>query len=477
MESLSRILIDSFDIDIQVYMERALERLALSPGGRPAAQWARENPQTFQMLLRLLSVAVQRVPNSQNVWVDGGLRNLKRLPMSIHHTVFNQGPFAISASEGVPPMLDSVDNKFLERFEAAVEGAAEGELAQISTLTPEQLQKWVMSPERLRPHLLQQWAGQSSGQNKPTIAPKEVFRSVTGALRDLRRSAREALGTNNDLDMLRFIDVVSHFMDEMKSQLKGSIYESAMVAIIRDGDFDIRARLVTWLDTPTDASGDHTWGQTLDDPLFGGYYTKHGLPWEDVPSGQVVKYLKRQFAAAPLAEVVRWAWNNVENDLHEWQGDAVHQWRERRNATGTAAPPDLAGLSSKQRRELLLDSTGIGGDEALLLILRLNSWLSVEMSFDEIVSTGGDAFTNFFEVVNFVSLPLADWLLCTLDRIFYYERGTVDEGEEIKLGAALMLEGFRPMVEIYHARKACGCVHEIRVLAERGRLRNKGAAV
>src|SRR5579883_2023454 len=110
MESLSRILIDSFDVDVQVYMDRVLEQLARTSSGRAVAEWATENAQTFQMLLRLLSVAVQRVPDSQHPWVDAGVRNLKRLPISIHRTVFNPGS-SLFASKGAPEMPSSSDSK------------------------------------------------------------------------------------------------------------------------------------------------------------------------------------------------------------------------------------------------------------------------------------------------------------------------------------------------------------------------------
>ncbi len=477
MESLSRILIDSFDVDVQVYMDRVLEQLARTSSGRAVAEWATENAQTFQMLLRLLSVAVQRVPDSQHPWVDAGVRNLKRLPISIHRTVFNPGS-SLFASKGAPEMPSSSDSKedsqFAARFEDAVERATEDELAQVASLTAQQVQEWALSPEKLRPHLLNKW---SSGKRKFPPVNKDVFRSVASALGTLRQSVSGARNT----DMLQFLDVISNFMDDMKSRLTGSLYENGILAVINAGQFDIRSRLKNWLQTPSGSGQDNkSWAQVLDDPLFGGYYQKEGLAWDTVSSGQVASYLTKQFATAPIAEVVRWAWINVPNVLHdEWQSDAVRLWKERRIAAVDTPAPDPAALSPKQRRDLLLKSTGVGNDGALVQLLRLHCWLSAEISLDELVEVGGDAFTKYWnETLGLIALPLVDWLSATLDKTYYYEWATVDtfeEGEEIKLSAALMLEGFRPMVEIYHARKAAAVVHELKVLGERSRLRKNAA--
>jgi hypothetical protein len=153
LKTIARFLIDAFDVDMQLFMGRALARLKDTPAGMTLATWAQSNPLAFEALLRLISGYAQRLPRDSSLLMQAVSDQLARLPVEVSRTI---GP---ESNAGTSPESGPFDApEFRKQYELALEGLTDEQLAQVARLSPPRIREWVATPARLRPLLLRKWS-------------------------------------------------------------------------------------------------------------------------------------------------------------------------------------------------------------------------------------------------------------------------------------------------------------------------------
>lgn len=149
------VLADAFDVDIQLYMGKVLAKLRQTSWGATFVEWANAHHLLFEMLIRMISVAVQRVPNpDRNIVMSAATDALENLPIELRRAVLGDAPVISSSSSKALPEGDS----FFDRYEQALESLSDEELLQVAGLGSTRLKEWVNSPKKIRPALLKKWA-------------------------------------------------------------------------------------------------------------------------------------------------------------------------------------------------------------------------------------------------------------------------------------------------------------------------------
>ncbi len=152
---VARTLVDAFDVDIQLWMGKALKKLRGTPAGESFANWAEANQMAFEILLRVTSAAVRRLPQDSNLLIETIYTQLSRLPVEIKRAVDDDG-------SGVTFQAARKNGEFFAKYEGAVKDLPDESLAEVARLTHRQLNEWVNSPSRIRLHLLKKWAQETS---------------------------------------------------------------------------------------------------------------------------------------------------------------------------------------------------------------------------------------------------------------------------------------------------------------------------
>ena len=152
-DAIARVLVDAYDVDLQNYQTRLVRDLKNTPSGARFVDWAERNRSTFEILLRVVSVAVQRLPRDRGVILDTVRDQLARLPADVRDAVLTDS----STDSGGPARGLLSDREFSQQYEAALEGLSDQDLAFVASLPRERLKEWVLSPARIRPHKLALW--------------------------------------------------------------------------------------------------------------------------------------------------------------------------------------------------------------------------------------------------------------------------------------------------------------------------------
>lgn len=82
LNKIASIFISAFDMDIQRYLKKIIVELNKTKNGQLIAQWAKSNPGKFNVILHLISIAIQRIPNG-NLLLSIVKSQLLRLPSEI----------------------------------------------------------------------------------------------------------------------------------------------------------------------------------------------------------------------------------------------------------------------------------------------------------------------------------------------------------------------------------------------------------
>lgn len=168
LDELARILVDAFDVDIQLYMGKALRELRATPSGERLVEWARGNPRTFETLLRALSVVAQQFPGNQSLIQETLRDQLARLPVEIRRATL--GDDVQTPVHQAGDILE--DPEFVKKYEAALQGLSAEELAFVASLNRSRLREWVLSTAAIRPHKLQMWRTEKTAPEKTLDALK-----------------------------------------------------------------------------------------------------------------------------------------------------------------------------------------------------------------------------------------------------------------------------------------------------------------
>ncbi|MFH0775587.1 MAG: hypothetical protein V2A53_08900 [bacterium] len=169
LKEIARFLVDAFDVDMQLYMGKAMRQLKDTPTGMKFVAWAESNPMAFEALLRLISASAQRIPKDKSLLMQAVLDQLGRLPVEIHRSIIEDNNESLLTSQEKIPL---VAEDFRKRYEEALEGLSDELLEQIARLSHSKILEWVNSPAKLRPYLLKKWK-----EEKPHI-PSNFLKSV-----------------------------------------------------------------------------------------------------------------------------------------------------------------------------------------------------------------------------------------------------------------------------------------------------------
>ncbi len=145
-ESLPILLLDYFDLDIQIYTSNLSEKTRNTKTGKVLAKWAVNNPNSFKNLLRISSTLIERFPSDDSLFVETITQHLLRLPPDIYR-IFNEKEDNI---ETINSKYDTV----LKHYDG-------NELLLLSTLEDEQLIEWHNSSSDNKEVLMDAWLKQS----------------------------------------------------------------------------------------------------------------------------------------------------------------------------------------------------------------------------------------------------------------------------------------------------------------------------
>lgn len=160
-KDVARIVVDAFDVDIQLFYGRLLEKFRNTPMGDNFAAFAEKNPAAFEAFLRVLSAAVQTLPKDKNILTETVADHLQRLPVEIRRAMFGNGVTA-SIQERQSTTINVIsDESFNLKYEEALTGLSDDQLRQVASLEKKQLCEWVNSPKQIRPFLLNKWKEES----------------------------------------------------------------------------------------------------------------------------------------------------------------------------------------------------------------------------------------------------------------------------------------------------------------------------
>jgi hypothetical protein len=178
---VARTLVDAFDVDIQLWMGKALKKLRDTRAGESFANWAEANQMAFEILLRVTSAAVRRLPQDSNLLLETIYTQLSRLPVEIKRAVD-----ADIYSSGITFQTARKHDEFFAKYEDAVKDLPDESLAEVARLDHRQLNEWVNSPSRIRPHLLRKWAQETSERearkNRPAKSASKLLAPLASSI-------------------------------------------------------------------------------------------------------------------------------------------------------------------------------------------------------------------------------------------------------------------------------------------------------
>lgn len=84
---ISRLIVEAFDVDIQIFYTQALSNLKKTPAGCRISAWAEAHPRRFKNLLRVISVSIHRLPENSRFLPSVVSDHLKRLPFEVFRMI------------------------------------------------------------------------------------------------------------------------------------------------------------------------------------------------------------------------------------------------------------------------------------------------------------------------------------------------------------------------------------------------------
>jgi len=155
-QRFSKLVLESFNIDIQKFLENLIKKSSETNYGSILKQWANENKLVFEVIIRTLSVLIQENKLSlanQNPINSLLIYHLERLPREVRRIFLEDGNEIAFSSKS-----NNNDKEFKKEFENAIEDLGPDELRLISTLDNRKIKEFVDAPKKLRPFLLEKWS-------------------------------------------------------------------------------------------------------------------------------------------------------------------------------------------------------------------------------------------------------------------------------------------------------------------------------
>lgn len=157
------LLVDAFDVDVQLFQGRVLQNISSLPMGNQFTTWARANPQKFDTFLRLVSAAVQRLPQDHNLAISLLADQLRRFPVELRRAIIGDNISHAGANSQQPVSGATIQDHsdFNAKYEEAVQDLAEEDLMFLAGLDKNRLSEWVHAPAKIRPVFLKKWRNES----------------------------------------------------------------------------------------------------------------------------------------------------------------------------------------------------------------------------------------------------------------------------------------------------------------------------
>lgn len=153
-DTVAKVVIDAFDVDVQIFAARLLRDLTQTGFGAQFATWAQTNPGAFDVMLRAFSAAVQAGPRNRSLLAEAVRDQAARLPVELRRAILGEEPTGPSTSSSGYPLSDP---DFTRRYEEALQGLSEEQLRAVARLSQTRLKEWVYSPAAIRPIKLDEW--------------------------------------------------------------------------------------------------------------------------------------------------------------------------------------------------------------------------------------------------------------------------------------------------------------------------------
>ena len=201
-KGISKLIIDAFDMDIQMFSSQAISNLHESPVGYQFADWAKKNPKKFEALLRSLSVFIRQLPKNNKFLPEIIFEQLTRLPLELRRGIKPDGyeQQKLYLEENVKSLFSEKnmkslfnDEKFTGEYATALEGLSADQLRSIASLKKKHLIEWVSTPSQLRPYKLEKLIEKSKSQIFLDKTKDNLTSTIEKGKNDFKRGAIQGL--------------------------------------------------------------------------------------------------------------------------------------------------------------------------------------------------------------------------------------------------------------------------------------------
>lgn len=121
LNKIAKLFIESFDMDIQIFLKNIYNKLGQTNTGENIIIWAKSNPKKFNVILHLISIAIQRIPETNSILLITVKNQLRRLPAEVLGIVDNyvETPLTKITSNDFESYALSDGAKIIKQWEAA----------------------------------------------------------------------------------------------------------------------------------------------------------------------------------------------------------------------------------------------------------------------------------------------------------------------------------------------------------------------
>ena len=194
-KGISKLIIDAFDMDIQMFSSQAISNLHESPVGYQFANWAKKNPKKFEALLRSLSVFIRQLPKNNKFLPEIIFEQLTRLPLELRRGIKQDGyehqKLYLYPEENMKLLFN--EEKFTDEYATALECMSEDQLKSIASLKKKHLIEWVSTPSQLRPYKLEKLIEKSKSQIFLDKTKDNLTSTIEKGKNDFKRGAIQGL--------------------------------------------------------------------------------------------------------------------------------------------------------------------------------------------------------------------------------------------------------------------------------------------
>lgn len=205
LKKIAQIIVDAFDVDMQIGAGDLIDKLMASLQGQQFAAWARANPTQFAVLIRGFSIVAKQVGRDKGLLASTIFDQLSRIPAQLHKTIFDTPSGQSGATNFTASLIKTVAEELARgwAFRAAYE------------LLLDECILTTMGPQI--PDALQRQVNELIISKAPTSAKLEFFQKHLSQFDNLlilafeshevkKRELRELFGESKEIDFLKEAD-------------------------------------------------------------------------------------------------------------------------------------------------------------------------------------------------------------------------------------------------------------------------------